>query len=133
MVFEFNTGREYGPEGQWVFVRYDEGSGVATFADLTRGVDGACAVSPGLSRWQVEGAVLTAYDQGRYESSLETRRFAERCAEFAVGDGYGDTLEEFLCPGHEWSYSGTSYGGDDESYRGEGRCRCALCGKDGDA
>lgn len=34
---------------------------------------------------------------------------------------------------HEWSYSGTAYGGDDESYHGEGRCRCSLCGADGDA
>lgn len=35
--------------------------------------------------------------------------------------------------GHEWSYTGTQYGGDDESYHGEGRCYCMWCGADGDA
>lgn len=35
--------------------------------------------------------------------------------------------------GHEWAYTGTEYGGDDESYRGEGRCYCVHCGADGDA
>jgi len=34
---------------------------------------------------------------------------------------------------HRWVYTGTQYGGDDESYRGEGRCYCELCGADGDA
>jgi hypothetical protein len=34
---------------------------------------------------------------------------------------------------HEWAYSGTAYGGDDESYHGEGRCYCVYCGADGDA
>jgi len=35
--------------------------------------------------------------------------------------------------GHEWAYSGTAYGGDDDSYFGEGRCYCVHCGADGDA
>lgn len=35
--------------------------------------------------------------------------------------------------GHEWYYSGTAYGGDDESYHGEGRVYCTHCGADGDA
>lgn len=33
---------------------------------------------------------------------------------------------------HEWVHTGTEYGGDDESYHGEGRCYCLLCGEDGD-
>lgn len=37
------------------------------------------------------------------------------------------------CPGHEWAYSGTAYGGDDDSYHGEGRAYCIHCGADGDA
>lgn len=37
------------------------------------------------------------------------------------------------CPGHEWAYTGTAYGGDDESYFGEGRAYCIHCGADGDA
>lgn len=34
---------------------------------------------------------------------------------------------------HEWAYTGTAYGGDDESYMGEGRCYCVHCDADGDA
>lgn len=48
----------------------------------------------------------------------------------------GMPLREAFCNltlGHSWSYSGTAYGGDDDSYRGEGRCLCAYCGADGDA
>lgn len=35
--------------------------------------------------------------------------------------------------GHEFECTGTAYGGDDESYFGEGRCFCVWCGADGDA
>jgi hypothetical protein len=51
------------------------------------------------------------------------------------GDGAG-TLEQYVCSitaGHEWAYTGTAYGGDEDTYHGEGRCYCALCGADGDA
>lgn len=34
---------------------------------------------------------------------------------------------------HDWVHTGTAYGGDDESYHGEGRCYCSQCGADGDA
>jgi hypothetical protein len=37
------------------------------------------------------------------------------------------------CPGHEFVCTGTAYGGDDESYHGEGRSYCIHCGADGDA
>ena len=42
------------------------------------------------------------------------------------------SFEQFTCR-HEWAYTGTAYGGDDESYMGEGRCYCIHCGADGDA
>jgi hypothetical protein len=48
-------------------------------------------------------------------------------------NGEGETFEQFCCPGHDWVYTGSLYGGDDDSYHGEGRCYCALCGADGDA
>ena len=35
--------------------------------------------------------------------------------------------------GHEWAYTGTQYGGDDNRWHGEGRCYCIHCGADGDA
>ena len=42
---------------------------------------------------------------------------------------------QFACGfllGHRWSHTGTAYGGDDESYHGEGRSYCQHCGMDGD-
>ncbi|WP_186215111.1 hypothetical protein [Burkholderia gladioli] len=53
-----------------------------------------------------------------------------------IHDDQGMSLEQFQCEterGHVWSYSGTAYGGDDESFHGEGRCYCIYCGRDGDA
>lgn len=34
--------------------------------------------------------------------------------------------------GHEWTFTGTSYGGEDSRWFGEGRCYCRWCGADGD-
>lgn len=50
-----------------------------------------------------------------------------------VRGGSGERFEEFMCPGHVWRYTGSAYGGDDDSHRGEGRVYCANCGADGDA
>lgn len=54
---------------------------------------------------------------------------------FCRGAG-GASLAQLECEmtvGHKWAYTGTAYGGDDESYRGEGRAYCCICGADGDA
>ena len=56
---------------------------------------------------------------------------ARRVVEF-LKYGEGGTLEQFICR-HEWAYTGTAYGGDDERWGGEGRCYCCHCGADGDA
>lgn len=48
----------------------------------------------------------------------------------------GLSLEQYHCEttlGHDWSRTGTDYGGDDVSFRGEGRVFCLRCGADGDA
>lgn len=50
----------------------------------------------------------------------------------AMMDGDAANLDEALCPGHNFAYTGTQYGGDDERWGGEGRCFCIYCGKDGD-
>jgi hypothetical protein len=34
---------------------------------------------------------------------------------------------------HEWAYTGTAYGGDDDRWMGEGRAYCINCGANGDA
>ena len=46
--------------------------------------------------------------------------------------GDNANLVEFTCA-HDFAYTGTAYGGDDERWMGEGRCYCLKCGKDGDA
>jgi hypothetical protein len=51
-------------------------------------------------------------------------------------DDQGLTISQFECAtkrGHSWGFTGSDYGGDDEGYRGEGRCYCRFCGADGDA
>ena len=52
-------------------------------------------------------------------------------------DDEGLTFEQFVCAhtgkGHQWACSGSAYGGDDDSYHGEGRSYCCHCGADGDA
>jgi len=35
--------------------------------------------------------------------------------------------------GHDWVCTGTSYGGDDERFHGDGVSYCTICGADGDA
>lgn len=53
-----------------------------------------------------------------------------------IADDQGLTPLQFECAterGHEWSFSGTAYGGDDSSYFGEGRSYCCRCNADGDA
>lgn len=42
------------------------------------------------------------------------------------------SIEQFMCR-HEFAYTGTQYGGDDERWHGEGRAYCQKCGMDGDA
>lgn len=51
-----------------------------------------------------------------------------------VNDAWPDArnIDEALCH-HEWACTGSAYGGDDESYHGEGRSYCLRCGTDGDA
>lgn len=49
------------------------------------------------------------------------------------GESYDDEPEPEDNCAHEWNYTGTNYGGDDERWHGEGRVICRLCGADGDA
>lgn len=76
----------------------------------------------------------------RYERAAAFARLREQHPEIPAAKAWGyvnsdgsESLEEFLCPGHEWAYTGTAYGGDDERWHGEGRAYCIHCGKDGDA
>lgn len=67
------------------------------------------------------------------ELALDAGMSIERIgAELATARAQDDDGEPY-CPGHEWAYTGTAYGGDDPRYMGEGRCYCVHCGADGDA
>lgn len=53
-----------------------------------------------------------------------------------IGQGFDALLRLITTKGecaHDWAYTGTEYGGDDERYHGEGRAYCSKCGADGDA
>lgn len=66
---------------------------------------------------------------------MNDRRAADRYAEEA-GLEFEHDIDDQRCTnpgGHEFTYTGTAYGGDDPSYHGEGRCYCVHCGIDGDA
>lgn len=81
------------------------------------------------------GMVAHAYAELRRQYPTVPARLAHQFARDG-GDGAAATFEQFVCGilrGHSWSYSGTAYGGGDESFSGEGRCYCAFCGADGDA
>lgn len=74
-------------------------------------------------------AALEVQGIDAFEASQEERAAAE--AFFGEDDD-----SDPPCPnpgGHEWYFTGAAYGGDDESYHGEGRVYCTHCGADGDA
>lgn len=79
--FRFNTGRLYGPSGQIIWARYDDGSdgkthGSITFADLSRGIDGKFPYKkwdPGMHN--VKEVVMACYDRMAYTSDADSLRF----------------------------------------------------------
>lgn len=66
----------------------------------------------------------------KYHTSYDLQVVAllEEAAEEEMDPG-----QRVPCAKHEWVYTGTAYGGDDESFHGEGRVYCTHCGADGDA
>jgi hypothetical protein len=100
--------------------------------------------------------VMRRYGEAGREELVGTfpKEIAERFVAAAIADGHDVFIREEpeaasyddepdydddgypICSnpkGHEWACTGSSYGGDDESYHGEGRCYCIWCGADGDA
>lgn len=74
--------------------------------------------------------------QGQLQGAPPPRTEAQVRNERAAATPRLDDDGEPICnnpAGHEWAYTGTAYGGDDESYHGEGRVYCVHCGTDGDA
>jgi hypothetical protein len=82
-------------------------------------------VRPGL-RIEVE-ADLRPEDKARIDAA-----FARLNDDLAAIDEQDPPDPQDSCE-HDWNHTGTAYGGDDESYRGEGRVICRKCGADGDA
>lgn len=76
MKGHFNTGRGYSPSGQKIHYEYDPGTGRCTFADVTRRVDGICALEPHIrGKELVEHDLLIYYDSGDYVTSRESLDF----------------------------------------------------------
>lgn len=82
-----------------------------------------------LSKFNAINEILPSYLQMRAEHPAVP---AKTIHAYLRSDG-GESFQEFCCPGHVWAFTGSAYGGDDESYHGEGRCYCVHCGADGDA
>jgi hypothetical protein len=80
---------------------------------------------------QVESLAAIAPSYRAMRQANPTVRAADVHRFLSCG-GDGLTLEQFCCR-HDWACTGTEYGGDDDSYHGEGRCYCTKCGADGDA
>lgn len=99
-----------------------------------------------IGREEQEGRAFTCPKcdgHGCRVNCVDGKKVAELCARCA-GEGALfatlDMIEDAASIGsdnpfceHDWSYTGTAYGGEDESYHGEGRSHCRLCGADGDA
>jgi hypothetical protein len=60
------------------------------------------------------------------------QRYCARCHVFVDDEPEIEPIDVDNCA-HEWAYTGTIYGGDDDRWHGEGRCFCIWCGADGDA
>lgn len=76
--------------------------------------------------------LAASYREARRERPAEpAARIVRAVKMLNAGDAY--SLDEALCPGHKFTYTGTQYGGDDARFGGEGRCYCIHCGLDGDA
>jgi hypothetical protein len=69
-TIEFNTGRKYTTEGQFIKATLHD-DGVVTFMDHSRGIDGAFALGKHCSFNQVE--VMHWYDSGQYTSNERSR------------------------------------------------------------
>jgi hypothetical protein len=64
--------------------------------------------------------------------TAERELFMLDCTGRPVDDRDDEPSKQDTCA-HKWVFTGIAYGGDDESYHGEGRCYCTQCGADGDA
>lgn len=69
-TIEFNTGRMYGPEGQFIKATLHE-DGVCTFMDHSRGIDGEF---PYPGQPLSESGVMAGYDGNRYASTQRSRK-----------------------------------------------------------
>lgn len=95
--------------------------------------------------------VVSSYSQserGAVKQADDKRRWGYGCVivpVFAIDKKTGAPLDANIAPArsdpgsndaacvHSFVCSGSAYGGDDDSYHGEGRSYCEYCGADGDA
>ena len=90
-----------------------------------------------LSRFSDCFPTATRSQLTEFERALRLE-FGEELQAETETDDLGDDDGETPCTnpsggGHQFTCTGTAYGGDDERYHGEGRSFCIHCGADGDA
>lgn len=71
-------------------------------------------------------------DAGIFEGNLYDIN-GNKCGAFSVNSKPQHDEDGNIICNHDWHYTGTQYGGDDERYNGEGVVYCTKCGADGDA
>lgn len=73
------------------------------------------------------------YEAGSEEAANEQFRLCPPCL---CPEDVLDHDQEPIDPrdecDHDWNYTGTQYGGEDDRWHGEGRVICRKCGADGD-
>lgn len=72
MQFQFNTGRQYGPEGQRIVVKTT--SDGIRFHDVDRCIEGFIRVNPSelQTYGEVQRTLMFCYDRGIYEHDMDS-------------------------------------------------------------
>lgn len=93
---------------------------------IGQGREEGAAIVEAAHRYSASSEVVRSAVRARLQGAEPTRPEEQDEPEYDPG-------QRGPCQGHSWVFSGTAYGGDDESFHGEGRAYCEHCGADGDA
>lgn len=73
MRIEFNTNRQYSPEGQLIVGYYSSKDNLVTFADVVRSIYGEFTWTGGRHPEAIQAAIMQNYDEGSYQTSQRSQ------------------------------------------------------------
>jgi len=73
MRIEFNTNRQYSPEGQPIVGYYTSKDNLVTFADVVRSIYGEFTWTGGTDPEAIQAAIMQNYDEGSYQTSQRSQ------------------------------------------------------------